>query len=54
MYNYTDGFPPDGAAVATINTYNTELVVVYYILAVCGIIICGVCFLFNFVYREKK
>ena len=50
----TDGFPPDGIPLSIVLTYHTPLVVVYYILALCGCTLSAVLFTFNFIFRKAK
>ena len=53
-YNFVDGVPPDGTPVTVTQSYHTALVVVYYILAVCGIMVSLVFLIFNIIYRNTK
>ena len=48
----TDGVPPDGTPQKTIHTFQLGLVIVYYLLAVAGIVFSVVCLLFNFAFRK--
>ena len=54
MLFYTDGIPPDGTPIHITHTYKTEVTVVFYILALCGVVFSVVCFAFNFIFRKKK
>ena len=51
---FADGFPPDGTPVTVAQSHHTALVIVYYILAVCGIIVSLVFLIFNIIYRNTK
>ena len=50
----TDGVPPDGTPQKTIHTFQLGLVIVYYLLAVAGIVFTVVCLLFNFAFRKRR
>ena len=54
MFLPTDGFPPDGTPVDITHTYQIWLVVVYYILALCGVVVSTVCFAFTFIFRKRR
>ena len=54
LHFFADGFPPDGTPITVAQSHHTTLVIVYYILAVCGIIVSLVFLIFNIVYRNKK
>jgi gamma-aminobutyric acid type B receptor len=51
---YPDGFPPDGTAIDVLQTYHVWLVTVYYVLALCGVVLSGICFAFNFFFRNRE
>ncbi|CAI8043141.1 Gamma-aminobutyric acid type B receptor subunit 2, partial [Geodia barretti] len=51
---YPDGFPPDGTPMIVVQGPHKALVVVYYILAVCGIIGSIIFLILNFLYRNTK
>jgi gamma-aminobutyric acid type B receptor len=51
---YPDGFPPDGTAIDVVHTYHVWLVAVYYVLALCGVVLSGICFAFNFFFRNRE
>jgi hypothetical protein len=51
---YPDGFPPDGAPMIVVQGPHKALVVVYYTLAVCGIIGSIIFLILNFLYRNTK
>ena len=57
VYEYivhADGVPSDGTPIEIVSTFHTALVVIYYFLAVLGLIFTTVCFVFNFVFRNRK
>ena len=54
VFFFTDGIPPDGRPHAVISTYNVALVVVFYVLALAGIVFAIVCLLFNWIFRKSK
>ena len=56
MYNSscTDGVPPDGTPIHITHTYKTGVTVVFYVIALCGVVFSVVCSAFNFIFREKK
>ena len=51
---FADGFPPDGTPMIVVQGPHKALVVVYYTLAVCGIIGSIMFLIFNFLYRKTK
>jgi gamma-aminobutyric acid type B receptor len=51
---YPAGVPPDGTPVAIAQTYNAALVIVCYILALCGVIFSTFFLVLNFLYRKTK
>ena len=51
---FADGFPPDGTPMIVVQGPHKALVVVYYTLAVCGIIGSIMFLVFNFIYRNTK
>ena len=51
---FADGFPPDGTPMTVVQGPHKALVVVYYILAVCGIIGSIIFLILNFLYRNTK
>jgi gamma-aminobutyric acid type B receptor len=51
---FPDGIPPDGTPVHITHTYKTGVTVVFYVIALCGVVFSVVCFAFNFIFREKK
>ena len=50
----TDGAPPDGTPISTINTYHIAVVVVFDALALCGVVLTIAIAIFNFVYRKNR
>ena len=55
MYiSLAEGFPPDGTPLNITHTYHVPLVTVYYVVAMSGVILTGITFVINFVYRNKK
>ena len=50
----TDGIPPDGTPIQVIHTYQIWLVVVYYVLALCGVVVSVACFAFTFLFRRRR
>ena len=51
---FADGIPLDGTILNVTNTFEIELVVVFDILATFGIAFVVGCFIFNFVFRNRK
>ena len=52
--NHTDGVPPDGTPVKIINTFMKELVVIFDVIAIAGIVFAVICLLFNVIFRKRK
>ena len=53
-FDFTGGIPPDGSPIHITRTYKPGVTVVFYVLALCGVIFSIVCFAFNLIFREKK
>ena len=54
MINFTDGFPPDGVPVVVTEGVHVAVAVVFYFIALIGITLCAIMFIFNFFYRKTK
>ena len=48
------GIPSDGTPIDKITSFHLSLVIVYYILAVAGLLFTTACLVFNFTQRNKK
>ena len=54
LFPYTVGVPLDGTPIKTIHTFHVELVVIFDILAIAGILFGFVCLLFNIIFRKRR
>ena len=50
----TDGYPPDGTPIVILSTINIALTAVCYSFTICGLVLAIVCFIFNFVFRNRR
>ena len=54
VFSNPGGIPSDGTPVDKITSFHLSLVIVYYILAVAGLLFTTACLVFNFTQRNKK
>ena len=49
-----DGIPPDGTEIKIVNTIHVSLIVIFYTVAILGLVFAVACLAFNFYFRNKK
>ena len=54
MIIYTVGVPLDGTPINIVNTFHMELVIIFDILAIAGILFGFACLLFNIIFRNRR